>query len=907
MACGPACTCGCCAGVAVAIPAEPWNPPGLAAPGYRIGTWASFRESAHALLSSERAGTLAALRTRDDDDFTIALLDAWAVVGDVLTFYQERLFAEGRLGTAEEIASLHALARLVGWQPSPGVAAAADVAFTLRTTPDAPRAVTLAPGIKVQSTPGPDEAPAVYETVETIAARPSWNALRPRLFEPQAPTAATRDLWLAGIDAPARPGDGVLFADAATGAPVFATVTRVERLPAEPATDADARDLTRIAIAPVGTVPLNDAGGWPPAGATGVAPPWPPPAPASAYAGETLDAATLASRLETRGDGETAVFAPFEAAPAPAATIGVFRLRAAMFGHAAPAIVSPPGNGAPPLGLALAPGEGVPADLAPTPAGDWADGTLDDLAEDGTTLHLAAVHPEIGDGEAIVLRDGAAWGVYAAGAVTETGYSRFPVAARVTRLALDSGAGFDTLTIRGTTAYADAVWVALAERPVAGDVGGGTLDPIRLEGFAPGLAPGMRVALEGEAPGGGGHRTAEIATLKSVVHAMTYGGGTAIALSPAPTGTYARRTLRINANVAAATHGESVGEILGAGDGARSFHAFAAAQGPQTFTSAATADGVAPTLSIRVDDVLWHPVRDFLDAGPDDRVYTMRIDAEGQTHVRFGDGRTGARLPTGADVRARYRKGLGLAGRVRAGQLDVLMSRPLGLDGARNPLPSSGGADPDGPEDVREAAPLTVRALDRAVSVRDYQDLALGFAGIAKAHAEMRAFGVERRVFVTVAGEAGEPVAPGDALHDKLADALAGAGDPYTRAALASFRPAVFRLGLAVAVHPDHAADTVLTAVEAAFRSAFGFAARRLGEPVWLSEVMAVAHTVPGVVAVDVDKLYRAVLPDGSPGTAKANRGLPADPARVQGPAGFLGAELLTLHPGPLDHLAVMS
>ena len=48
----------------------------------------------------------------------IALLDAWATVGDVLTFYQERIANEGYLRTATERRSVLELARLVGYAPS---------------------------------------------------------------------------------------------------------------------------------------------------------------------------------------------------------------------------------------------------------------------------------------------------------------------------------------------------------------------------------------------------------------------------------------------------------------------------------------------------------------------------------------------------------------------------------------------------------------------------------------------------------------------------------------------------------------------------------------------------------------------------------------------------------------------
>ena len=47
---------------------------------------------------------LAGLTTRDPSDPSIALLDAWAVVADVLTFYQERIANEGYLPTRHRAA-----------------------------------------------------------------------------------------------------------------------------------------------------------------------------------------------------------------------------------------------------------------------------------------------------------------------------------------------------------------------------------------------------------------------------------------------------------------------------------------------------------------------------------------------------------------------------------------------------------------------------------------------------------------------------------------------------------------------------------------------------------------------------------------------------------------------------------
>src|SRR5262245_3636467 len=104
--------CGCCAGLGVQTPAEVNNRAGLGAIAYRAGTHAQFKASMLADLSSSRHPQLGALETREDSDFSIALLDAWATVADVLTFYQERIANESYLRTATERFSLVEMAWL---------------------------------------------------------------------------------------------------------------------------------------------------------------------------------------------------------------------------------------------------------------------------------------------------------------------------------------------------------------------------------------------------------------------------------------------------------------------------------------------------------------------------------------------------------------------------------------------------------------------------------------------------------------------------------------------------------------------------------------------------------------------------------------------------------------------------
>ena len=134
--------CGCCEGVTTETPLGKTNPPGQKAIGYRAGTWSTFRGTMLSRLSSSDYPALAPLTTRGNDDYTIALCDAVAMMADVLTFYQERIANENYLRTATQRNSIVQLADLIGYQPSPGVAASVSLAFTLQSAPGSPTQAT---------------------------------------------------------------------------------------------------------------------------------------------------------------------------------------------------------------------------------------------------------------------------------------------------------------------------------------------------------------------------------------------------------------------------------------------------------------------------------------------------------------------------------------------------------------------------------------------------------------------------------------------------------------------------------------------------------------------------------------------------------------------------------------------
>jgi PKD repeat protein len=181
-------TCDCCEGLEPLTPLSTANRPGLEQLSYRIGTHATFLETMKARLSAEEFSALKDLKTRNTSDLTIALLDAWALVADVLTFYQERIANEGYLRTATERRSVLELGRLVGYTLRPGVSATVYPAFMMELGYN--KGGEIPKGTRVQSIPSPNETPQFFETSERIEAREAWNELKPRLTQPQAITIA---------------------------------------------------------------------------------------------------------------------------------------------------------------------------------------------------------------------------------------------------------------------------------------------------------------------------------------------------------------------------------------------------------------------------------------------------------------------------------------------------------------------------------------------------------------------------------------------------------------------------------------------------------------------------------------------------------------------------------------------
>jgi hypothetical protein len=357
---------------------------------------------------------------------------------------------------------------------------------------------------------------------------------------------------------------------------------------------------------------------------------------------------------------------------------------------------------------------------------------------------------------------------------------------------------------------------------------------------------------------------------------------------------YAPATVTIHANVALATHGETIAdEVLGSGDGTQQHQHFTLKHAPLTYVPASTESGVRSTLSIRVNGVLWDEVPSLHDQDAQSRSYIVRQDAQGRSSLTFGDGRHGARLPSGREnVVATYRSGLGPDGEVNANSLTLLQTRPLGVREVTNPLPATGAAPPEPLDQARQHAPLTVMTLGRIVALADFASFTQTFAGIGMAQATLLRTPAGPLVHLTIADSQGAPVPADSALYLSLVQAIEQRRNCLQPMQIDSYVPLEFAVTATVYVQPRYTPEAVEQAIRSTLQAAMAFGKRAFGQAVSSAEVITLIQGVPGVEAVALERLCLTAPVTPAPDPCPAM--LPAQWARwLQGQV--LPAELLVL------------
>jgi hypothetical protein len=739
------------------------NPPGRSTINGRVGDFVAFRE---ALLRSRPGEVeLANWRPGAQGDLAVQMIEWWAYIADILTFYNQRIANESYLRTAVLPESVQRLIRILGYRPRPGIGATGTLAALM----SAGASFTLPQGFQVQSKPGPGKQPQIFELgAPTLIQSPDSIGADP----PPDPS-------LLGSD-----GASVLLQGTITSIKAGASLLLLEK-------------------------------GW--------------AANDTNYA--YVVAAATAIEKDPRNNPNTQVSfqSPVSQLSGQSAT-NFSLLRSQQSSHF------------------------------------WQYGTANVLIPngDGTgKVHLESIARQIQVGDPILFDNvaGAAQLAVVVG-YTEQLYYANPSGGDPSLPPAPPAIGISILhsVIQFKPANALAAWIGQVNFqtvvvrylwqsistviPFPATTLNGTTVSLQTP-VPPTLLPMVdQSVLISDANGNGVQAQAtSSASAPSTLGLSNFSDADATLVAP----------LNVLFDLLQVSRGKTVAnEILGSGDATViTGQEFTLQKSPLTYlqsAASASGDDYSSTLRIWVNGVAWQEVPSFYGQPPDATVFVTREDENSVTHVQFGDGVNGARLPSGSNnVVATYRYGSG-ADVPAAGALSVILQSWPGLRSILNPVPVGGGADPDAPQRIKSYAPASVLTFGRAISGDDYETIAAQAPGVTRARSYWIWDATQQRMMVKVY------VGDDAAAVTSANTALAGAEDPNRplKVYLASALP--ITLGMTLVVDPAYVAADVLANVTAALidpdQGLLGANVVQVGESIWQSQIYQRCLGVPGALAV---------------------------------------------------------
>lgn len=273
------------------------------------------------------------------------------------------------------------------------------------------------------------------------------------------------------------------------------------------------------------------------------------------------------------------------------------------------------------------------------------------------------------------------------------------------------------------------------------------------------------------------------------------------------------------------------------------------------------------TVSVFVSGTRWRKVDHLLDADANDQVFETYTDSDGYTWIRFGDALNGAIPGIGLAITTSYRTGYGAKGNVDAGMVTMVydtsvqgvsVQQSTATSGLSTSSAMTGGADPESSEQIRANAPKTFFTQQRAVTVDDFENFAIGVPGVAKAFAVADYFS---SVTVYVIGADGNP--PSVDLRDKVSRVLNDKALAGVSVNVASPVPVPINVGssgaqVTIEVWPTYSRLNTQYQVEQALKARLSFTSVQLGERLTVADVYRTVTDVEGVRYVSVPLLARA-------------------------------------------------
>jgi hypothetical protein len=762
------------------------NRPHLPVVDYRIGTYLTFRKD----MINSLQQNISEWSSKGRRDYAVVLVEMWAYLLDILSYYSERIINEAYVETASLRESVLALSELINYKLNPGLAATVDLAILAEKD----KKDTIPLGFKVQakSIGRQVSKPPVFETDESIVVSDKLNKIGLRIEydrnENSLRLGNTSHIF-DGQYANLKPGDYILIV-----------------------VDREKWDLRKL---------------------TAVSP-----------EGEN-------TRIEwSHGLGRDYPFNNDSSAA------GIYLLQEFMrpFGYNGPYE------------------EFMPKDNSGKPIFDAADninlpglrsGTRKNSQDPYLPLNVLMLDREydtVLPGTCIVVRDTDQGKLYGVKDTEKEFFQNYGISANVTMLILDENLPHlrdeTPFSIRKTWILGNPLKLKSFRKPLQTSA---SENELYLDNFYPELVEGKIIFIQDE-------QNAEVCTIASVNNGST--SGSKITLTRPLKYQYNLKTANINANVIPASHGETIKEeVLGSGNASIPFITLRLKKAPVTFIpSPFSPTGSANTLEVIIDGIRWKEVPNFTESKSNDRNYITNIDENDDMEIIFGDNKTGAIPSTGIDnIRGSYRIGLGISGNIDAKTLTSIVGSNPAIKSITNPLPATGGTDHESEAEAKLRGPTTMKTLDRAVSLDDYENLTIVFTGIAKARASLMITGKSNNtILLTVAAVGGK--IPSSTLLKSLRDYLDLRRDPNIPLRIKPYNAVPIDLSIDIQVEDNYLQSKVKKDVEQALSPGktpngsygfFSFERLNFGKNLHLSDIYSVVEGIEGVKSALVRKFKK--------------------------------------------------
>jgi len=278
----------------------------------------------------------------------------------------------------------------------------------------------------------------------------------------------------------------------------------------------------------------------------------------------------------------------------------------------------------------------------------------------------------------------------------------------------------------------------------------------------------------------------------------------------------------------------------------------------------------------------WTEVQHITDYGSSDLVYTTSFDQNNNIIVSFGDGVAGAIPVPYSQIRAAYTVGGGDIGNIGTniatnisyvpGLTDTQVTALKGTITVTNTSAAIAGSDPESTDQIRISAPASLRAANRAVTKKDYADLALSVNNVGKANANAAVWSSVTLYIAPTRNAGTTDLQPGlnpDGTTSSEYTTLSSNVSAYMADKLLigsslSVQPPTYVdvvLSLTYALDPKYKASDVTSLILSTLSVVYGYNGLSFQQTIYPQDIEAVVNSLPGVKTARVTGLYRYGVP----------------------------------------------